>query len=477
MKRFFIVLLLIFINISGIWAQKNLEEGKQFYEMQDYGRALPFLQAAAKEGYPEAMYLVGNMYYYGQGVKQDYTIALRMYQRCVPLEYAEGIAMAGFMYENGNGVAKDVVKAVEYYRKAAEAGSYMGMMYLGACYYNGNGVEKNYNEALPLLMLSGSYYYYARLLTAFIFDECGYIEWAYNWYRSVNNYPYADYRIAMIRYYYRDPNPNSHINDPYFAAEAMQKAIDGGFGGDFEKFMTAVMLDDGRIDRREPITYLDYAPGNKKYPVKYLEQAAKNLYGPALCLLGKYYNEGLYTARNPVKANECFKQALANVNTALNEETEGLSPAEQAKRLLHEFLAANEKQMTSSFNRDRIPIWSMTRNPDSTLKVGDQYLGGVIFYLDGKGHGAVAGKESHYNEEGWHIAKPVDMARIFLNTMVSQSSSFKYETGDYVTSIDDMIFAFYKSRSEGTDSSPGGCGIRKNSYNSSRSKMIWVKEF
>ena len=77
MKRFWSLIAAVVITSSS-FAQDNMSVGKSYYEKaqnawSDYERehyyssALPLLQAAAKDGFGEACYLLGNMYRYGFG--------------------------------------------------------------------------------------------------------------------------------------------------------------------------------------------------------------------------------------------------------------------------------------------------------------------------------------------------------------------------------------------------------------------------
>ena len=75
MKRIAIIILSILMPFLCD-AQKPFERGKTLYMDGWYDEALPLLQTSAKEGYGEACYFLGNMYFYGWGVNVDYDMFL-----------------------------------------------------------------------------------------------------------------------------------------------------------------------------------------------------------------------------------------------------------------------------------------------------------------------------------------------------------------------------------------------------------------
>jgi hypothetical protein len=62
--------------------------------------------------------------------------------------------MLGTMYYKGEGVASDPVEATLWFRKAAEQGLAEARYALGLCYLKGDGVMRNRNEAMRLFRLA-----------------------------------------------------------------------------------------------------------------------------------------------------------------------------------------------------------------------------------------------------------------------------------------------------------------------------------
>ena len=140
MNKIHILTLSFVLSVNILWAG-NMEIGKNKYASRDYSGALPYLQSAAKDGYGEACYLLGNMYMFGLGTAKSYDIAMRMYKRGLEYGYGKGEAEIGLMYEQGNGVQKNLATAVSYYKKSIAKGISNGYYFLGIIYSGWEGED------------------------------------------------------------------------------------------------------------------------------------------------------------------------------------------------------------------------------------------------------------------------------------------------------------------------------------------------
>lgn len=164
MKRFWSLIVTVVITSSG-FAQDNMSVGKSYYEKaqnawSDYEReryyssALPLLQVAAKDGFGEACYLLGNMYRYGCGTTADKAIAVRMYNRGFEFGWEDGYTELGDMYLFGEiaGDGKvDGANAFAAYTKGTQCGSMQERTQssnrVAMCYFYGWGIEQNRQKA------------------------------------------------------------------------------------------------------------------------------------------------------------------------------------------------------------------------------------------------------------------------------------------------------------------------------------------
>ena len=77
---------------------------------------------AAKEGYAEAQFTLGETYYSGQGVTQDYTEAYKWYRKAAEQGHKQAQATLGVLYYEGKGVTQDYAESIKWLLLAAEQG-------------------------------------------------------------------------------------------------------------------------------------------------------------------------------------------------------------------------------------------------------------------------------------------------------------------------------------------------------------------
>ena len=101
-------------------------------------------QAAKPDKTPEEWYAMGMQYY----DQQQYTKAVPCFTRAAEQGHVEAQCNLGYCYEVGNGVAQDYSQAVYWFKKAAEQGFSTAQFNLGVCYINGQGVAKDDSQAV-----------------------------------------------------------------------------------------------------------------------------------------------------------------------------------------------------------------------------------------------------------------------------------------------------------------------------------------
>lgn len=123
-------------------AEDNSED-KEFHKAKDY-----FTQAE-KLGSKDAIYLLGELYYYGEGVPQDYLKAAEYYEKAADLQQREALFSLGTLYMSGFGYDENPEKAIEYYQKAAALGDNTSINSLGYFYESGDheGIAVDLTEA------------------------------------------------------------------------------------------------------------------------------------------------------------------------------------------------------------------------------------------------------------------------------------------------------------------------------------------
>ena len=107
-------------------------------------------------GLPEEQFVLGNVYYKGDGVPRDYTEAAKWYRKAADQGHANSQYMLGSMRDRGDGMPPDYIEAVAWYRKAAENGHISAQLELGQKYARGKGVPQNYAEAYVWFSLAAA---------------------------------------------------------------------------------------------------------------------------------------------------------------------------------------------------------------------------------------------------------------------------------------------------------------------------------
>jgi hypothetical protein len=80
------------------------------------------MKKAAELGDTDAMTMLGDMYYIGQGVPKDHKEAFKWYKKGAELGCDTNVGRLGTMYYKGEGTLKDPQKAKYWVKKAYDAG-------------------------------------------------------------------------------------------------------------------------------------------------------------------------------------------------------------------------------------------------------------------------------------------------------------------------------------------------------------------
>lgn len=122
-------------------AQKAEHLGNESVALQKY-------EAAARSGYVEAQFKVGEYYFYGRGLKgerdqeQDRYRAVEYYEQAADRGHMEAQYRLGCCFRDGTGVAKNAENAAKWFEQAAKQGHADAQCCIGICYEYGEGVEK-----------------------------------------------------------------------------------------------------------------------------------------------------------------------------------------------------------------------------------------------------------------------------------------------------------------------------------------------
>ena len=123
--------------------------GQKAYKDKDYIAAMNLFKKDADKGNGSAMFSIGQLYRFGEGVSIDYKEAIKWYKKAVDKGNDEAMCYIGVMHDQGQGVPKDESEAMNWYKKAADKGNSHAMWIIGTAYDTGyNGVIQDYAEAI-----------------------------------------------------------------------------------------------------------------------------------------------------------------------------------------------------------------------------------------------------------------------------------------------------------------------------------------
>ena len=105
------------------------------------------VQTWAAQGNVDAQYILGVMYFFGDGVPQDYAKARQWYERAAAQGDARAQFALGAMYGKGRGMPKDYVTARKWFEQSAAQGDMGAQCALGDLYALGDGVPQDYAKA------------------------------------------------------------------------------------------------------------------------------------------------------------------------------------------------------------------------------------------------------------------------------------------------------------------------------------------
>jgi hypothetical protein len=89
---------------------------------RDDALALAWCRKGADAGVADAATMLGELYFYGQGVPQDYAEARRLFEHEEKWHHDQALFMLFRIYGEGRGVQRDEQKAMAFLRRSAEAG-------------------------------------------------------------------------------------------------------------------------------------------------------------------------------------------------------------------------------------------------------------------------------------------------------------------------------------------------------------------
>lgn len=169
--------LLADIYSKGIGVTKDTQKALKYYLLSAKNGNVDACIAGAKiyennQSYPEAYklfnsvasknnfasYKVGEYLVKGFGTKVDKAKAVNYLSKAAKNNIPNAMILLGDLYYQGDGVEKDMKKSVDLYKSASLTGSYLTYWNIGIIYAKGGyGVDKDFNSAINWLALASKH--------------------------------------------------------------------------------------------------------------------------------------------------------------------------------------------------------------------------------------------------------------------------------------------------------------------------------
>lgn len=121
---------------------------------QDYAQALFWYRKAAEKGNAYSQFQLGGLYHFGHGARQDDREAFAWVMKAAQQGNWDAEFYISTSYSVGWGVPKDDVQSANWLRKAGTQGDARSQFYLGIDFEAGQGVPQDYSEAYFWLELA-----------------------------------------------------------------------------------------------------------------------------------------------------------------------------------------------------------------------------------------------------------------------------------------------------------------------------------
>lgn len=128
----------------------STEAGKK--SNPDFTEALEWLTKSSEQGYAEAQYNLGLIYFEDYlakplGLKLDVIKGLTLINEAANQGFPKAQSKLGSLYYYGGEVPQDYHKAFEWYLKAANQDDHYSQLRVASMYFTGQGVRQSYEKA------------------------------------------------------------------------------------------------------------------------------------------------------------------------------------------------------------------------------------------------------------------------------------------------------------------------------------------
>ena len=184
MKQFrLLVILLFFLScVTSAAIASQMDEALQAFQAGDLPEAINIWTSEATRGDSDAQYILGTLYYDGNGVSQSYSEAVTWFQASAEQGYVLAQNALANMYFSGKGVPVDNELAAKWWLLAAEKGMSDSQNNMGIAYRDGIGVSQDSEAAIKWFEKAAFQGDVGAMISlGGVYHEEGNVEMAYVW--------------------------------------------------------------------------------------------------------------------------------------------------------------------------------------------------------------------------------------------------------------------------------------------------------
>lgn len=144
-------------NFANMSSSQLFEKGLDYYQNGDFKNAYKYffrLSDTLHRDNAKAQYMLGLMYFHGQGVEIDRKKAYYWFTQAAGPAAPQANRILGIYAENGIIGPIDLKLALEKYEEAARCNDSVAQQLLGSLYFSGRGTRQSYEEALKWYLRS-----------------------------------------------------------------------------------------------------------------------------------------------------------------------------------------------------------------------------------------------------------------------------------------------------------------------------------
>ena len=115
---------------------------------KSFDNAMRWLKKSSDGNYPEAVFLLSNLYLEGEDVEKNVDQGISLMKKASDLGYLEAVYKMAWIYRYGINTNQDIEQAMELYKRAAVRGHMASQYELAVLYSVGLGVEVDESESI-----------------------------------------------------------------------------------------------------------------------------------------------------------------------------------------------------------------------------------------------------------------------------------------------------------------------------------------